>query len=98
VFRREDYVGGQSQVDQWHGGYLELQMRNAAMTKLVQASFVAIGRHLRDDYSQRAPAPLPRELKDLLSQLVAFDFAKQSNQQPVAVLQAEMVQALPRSS
>jgi hypothetical protein len=73
-------------------------MRNAAMTKLVQASFVAIGRHLRDDYSQRAPAPLPRELKDLLSQLVAFDFAKQSNQQPVAVPQAEMMQALPRSS
>ena len=55
------------------------------MTKLGKASFVAIGRHLRDDYSQRAMPPLPSELEDLVAQLVAFEFGKRSNERSVEI-------------
>jgi hypothetical protein len=95
LVRRWDYVGYQSQVVQWHGGYLELQMRNAAMTKLAKASFVAIGRQLRDDYSSRMAEPLPSEIKGLVAQLVTFEFSKRSNERLAEVLQPAIVQPGP---
>ena len=43
------------------------------MTTSLHAPLTAIARQLQDDYLPTARKPLPRELKNLLAQLVALD-------------------------
>ena len=68
------------------------------MTKPVKASFVAIGRQLRDSYSQSAALPLPAGLKDLVARLVVLESGTRSNQRSSEVLQPAILRAGPRLS
>jgi hypothetical protein len=42
----------------------------------MQASLTAIGHHLHADYSATVAKPLPRELRELVAQLVALESGK----------------------
>jgi hypothetical protein len=46
------------------------------MTMSTRAALIAIGRQLDTDYLPSLAKPLPRELEDLLAQLVAYEFRK----------------------
>jgi hypothetical protein len=53
------------------------------MTTSIRAALTAIGRQLDADYLPTLATPLPRELEDLLAQLVAYENRKrESNGQP----------------
>jgi hypothetical protein len=66
------------------------------MTALTNDTLNAIGRQLSDTYLPTVREPLPRELKDLLVQLVAFEMRKRgSSARPAEALQSVMGQLAP---
>ena len=59
------------------------------MTELTQASLTAIGCQLQAGCLSTLPKPLPRELRDLIAQLVAFEIGKRgSSDRSLEVLQS----------
>jgi hypothetical protein len=76
-------------------------VKGNTMTALTNDTLNAIGRQLSDAYLPTVREPLPRELKDLVAQLVAFEMRKRgSSARPVEALQRAMAQLAsdPRSS
>jgi hypothetical protein len=66
------------------------------MTALTNDTLSAIGRQLSDTYLPTVRKPLPRELKDLVAQLVAFEMRKRgSSARPAEALQSVMAQLAP---
>jgi hypothetical protein len=66
------------------------------MTVLTNDTLSAIGRQLSDTYLPTVREPLPRELKDLVAQLVAFEMRKRgSSARPAEALQFVMGQLGP---
>jgi hypothetical protein len=66
------------------------------MTALTNDTLSAIGRQLSDTYLPTVREPLPRELKDLVAQLVAFEMRKRgSSARPAEALQFAMAQLAP---
>jgi hypothetical protein len=66
------------------------------MTALTNDTLSAIGRQLSDTYLPTVREPLPRELKDLVAQLVAFEMRKRgSSARPAEALQCAMAQLTP---
>ena len=66
------------------------------MTAPMDDMLTAIGRQLNAAYSPTVLEPLPRELKDLTLQLVAFEMRKQpSNARPAQALQCVVAQLAP---
>jgi hypothetical protein len=66
------------------------------MTALTNDTLSAIGRQLSDTYLPTVREPLPRELKDLVAQLVAFEMRKRgSSARPAEALQFVMGQLGP---
>jgi hypothetical protein len=58
------------------------------MTTSMQASLIAIGRHLHDDFLPAVREPLPSELKDLVAELVALEAGMRgSTERSIEVLQ-----------
>jgi hypothetical protein len=67
------------------------------MTELMQASLTAIGCQLHADLPS-LPKPLPRELRDLIAQLVEFEIGKRgSTDRSLEVLQSAIADPGPRS-
>jgi hypothetical protein len=68
------------------------------MTKIVYASFTAIGSRLHNEYSPTLTEPLPSELQELVAQLVALESGKRKpNKQLVEALQPAIAQPGPHS-
>lgn len=68
------------------------------MTRIVYASFTAIGSRLHDEYSASLTEPLPSELQELVAQLVALESGKRkSNEQLVEALQPAIAQPGPHA-
>ena len=68
------------------------------MTELTQASLTAIGCQLHADYLPTLPKPLPRELRDLIAQLVEFEIGKRgSTDRSLEFLQSAIADPGPRS-
>jgi hypothetical protein len=68
------------------------------MTESTHALWTAIGRELHADYLPTLTKPLPRELEDLIAQLVAFEFGKRgSTERSVEVLQSSIAHPGPQS-
>jgi hypothetical protein len=66
------------------------------MTALTHDTLRAIGRQLSVAYLPTVREPLPRELKDLVLQLVAFEMRKRgSSARPTDALQCAMAQLTP---
>jgi hypothetical protein len=66
------------------------------MTALIDDTLSAIGHQLSVAYLLTVREPLPRELKDLVGQLVAFEMRKQgSSPRPAEALQFVMAQLAP---
>jgi hypothetical protein len=66
------------------------------MAALMDDTLNAIGRQLSVAYLPTVREPLPRELKDLVLQLVAFEMRKRgSSARPPEGLQSVMAQLLP---
>jgi hypothetical protein len=66
------------------------------MTALTNDTLSAIGRQLSDTYLPTVREPLPRELEDLVAQLVAFEMRKRgSTARPAEALQYAMAQLAP---
>ena len=66
------------------------------MTALIDDTLNAIGRQLSVAYLPTVQEPLPRELKQLVLQLVAFEMRKGgSSARPVEALQSVMEQLAP---
>jgi hypothetical protein len=66
------------------------------MTALMDDTLSAIGRQLSVAYLPIVQEPLPRELMDLLLQLVALEMRKRgSSARPVEALQSVMAQLAP---
>ena len=62
------------------------------MTESTHALWTAIGRELHADYLPTLTKPLPRELEDLIAQLVVFEFGKRgSTERSVEVLQTATI-------
>ena len=71
------------------------------MTALTNDTLNAIGRQLSDTYLPTVREPMPRELKDLVAQLVAFEMRKRGpSARPAEALQFVMAQLAtdPRST
>lgn len=67
------------------------------MTIPMHDTLTDIGRQLSVPYLPTVTEPLPRELKDLVIQLVAFEMRKRaSNSRPGEVLQFVMAQLAPQ--
>ena len=67
------------------------------MTTSIHASLTAIGRQLHDDFSQAMRKPLPRELRDLVAQLVALEAGMRgSTERSIEVLQPTNARQGPR--
>ena len=67
------------------------------MTIPMRASLTAIGRQLQDDYLPPSSMPLPRELEELVAQLVALDTRKQRwTERSAKVLQFPIACPAPR--
>ena len=67
------------------------------MTIPMRASLTAIGRQLQDDYLLPSSMPLPRELEELVAQLVALDTRKQRwTERSAKVLQFPIACPAPR--
>ena len=63
------------------------------MTTSMHASITAIGRQLHADYLPGLAKPLPRELKELVAQLVALEIGRRgSTERSVEVLQSAIAQ------
>jgi hypothetical protein len=68
------------------------------MTESTHALWTAIGRERHADYLPTLTKPLPRELEDLIAQLVAFEFGKRgSTERSVEVLQSSIAHPGPQS-
>ena len=68
-------------------------VKGNTMTALTNDTLNAIGRQLSDTYLPTVREPLPRELKDLVAQLVAFEMRKRgSSTRPAEALQCAMAQ------
>jgi len=66
------------------------------MTALMDDMLTAIGRQLSAVYSPTVLEPLPRELKDLTLQLVAFEMRRQrTSARPAQALQCVVAQLAP---
>jgi hypothetical protein len=66
------------------------------MAVLMDDTLSAIGRQLSIAYLPTVREPLPRELKDLVVQLVAFEMRKRgSSARPAEALQSVMAQVAP---
>ena len=66
------------------------------MTALTNDTLNAIGRQLSVAYLPTVREPLPRELKDLVAQLVAFEMRKRgSSARPAEALQCVVAQLAP---
>jgi hypothetical protein len=66
------------------------------MTALMDDTLSAIGRQLSVAYLPTVREPLPRELKDLVVQLVAFEMRKREpSARPAEALQFVMAQLAP---
>ena len=66
------------------------------MTALMDDTLSAIGHQLSVAYLPTVREPLPRELKDLVVQLVAFEMRKRgSSARPAKALQSVMAQLAP---
>jgi hypothetical protein len=66
------------------------------MSALAVDTLSAIGRQLAVTYLATVREPLPRELKELVAQLVAFEMRKQgSSARPAEALQSVMGQLAP---
>jgi hypothetical protein len=66
------------------------------MTALTNDTLNAIGRQLSDTYLPTVREPLPRELRNLVVQLVAFEMRKRgSSARPAEALQCAMAQLAP---
>jgi len=66
------------------------------MTAPIDDTLTAIGRQLSVAYLPTVREPLPRELKDLVGQLVAFEMHKRgSSARPPEALQFVMAQLAP---
>ena len=66
------------------------------MTALTNDTLNAIGRQLSVAYLPTVQEPLPRELRDLIAQLVAFEMRKRgSSARPADALQFAMAQLAP---
>jgi hypothetical protein len=71
-------------------------VKGNTVTALTNDTLNAIGRQLSDAYLPTVREPLPRELKDLVAQLVAFEMRKRgSSARPVEALQFVMAQLAP---
>ena len=69
------------------------------MTKPMDDTLTAIGRQLSVAYLPTVMEPLPRELNDLVAQLVAFEMRKrESSARPSETLQVVMAQLAPDPS
>ena len=69
------------------------------MTKPMDDTLTAIGRQLSVAYLPTVLEPLPRELNDLVAQLVAFEMRKrESSARPSETLQLVMAQLAPDPS
>jgi hypothetical protein len=67
------------------------------MTMSLHAPLTAIARQLQDDYLPIVRKPVPRELKDLLAQLVALEArGRESSRQHAEILLPAIVQRGPR--
>jgi hypothetical protein len=53
-----------------------MNLRENAMTISMQAALTAIGGQLDAEYLPTLARPLPRELEDLIAQLVAYEIRK----------------------
>jgi hypothetical protein len=68
------------------------------MTELMQASLAAIGCQLQTDHLPTSAKPLPRELRDLIAQLVAFEIDKRgATDRSLEALQSAIADPGPRS-
>jgi hypothetical protein len=94
---RYDYLCGQTWIVQqreWLSGACE---RENAMTESTHALSAAIDRELHADYLPTLTKPLPRELEDLIAQLVVFEFGKRgSTERSVEVLQSSIAHPGPQ--
>jgi hypothetical protein len=73
-------------------------MKGNTMTALTDDALSAIGRQLSFAYMPTVQEPLPRELKDLVLQLVAFEMRKRgSSAKSSEALQSVMAQLAPDS-
>jgi len=68
------------------------------MTESMHALLTAIGRELHADYLPTLTKPVPRELEDLIAQLVAFEIGKRgSTERSVEILQSSIAHPGPQS-
>ena len=75
--------------------WLSKPVKGNTMTALMDDTLSAIGRQLSDAYLPTVREPLPRELKDLVLQLVAFEMRKRgSSARSADGLQSVMAQLL----
>jgi hypothetical protein len=71
-------------------------VKGNTMTTLTDDTLSAVGRQLSVTYLPTVREPLPRELKDLVVQLVAFEMRKRgSSARPAEALQFAMAQVAP---
>jgi hypothetical protein len=71
-------------------------MKGNGMAALKRDTLTAIGRQLSVAYLPTVREPLPKELKDLVVQLVAFEASKRgSSARPMKALQLDMAQLTP---
>jgi len=71
-------------------------VKGNTMTKLMDDTLSAIGRQLSVAYLPTVREPLPKELKNLVLQLVAFEMRKRgSSAKPTHALQLVMAQLAP---
>ena len=69
--------------------WLSKPVKGYTLTALTNDTLNAIGRQLSVAYLPTVREPLPRELKDLVAQLVAFEMRKRgSSARPAEALQA----------
>lgn len=92
---RCDYLSGQTWiVQEWLSGAWE---RENAMTESTHALLTAIDRELHADHLPTLTKPLPRELEDLVAQLVVFEFGKRgSTERSVEVLHSSIAHPGPQ--
>ena len=77
-------------------GWLSKTVEGNTMTALTHDTLSAIGRQLSVAYIPTVRDPLPRELEDLVLQLVAFEMRKRgSSARPAEALQCAMAQLAP---
>ena len=68
------------------------------MTESMHALLTAIGREPHADYLPTLTEPLPRELEDLIAQLVAFEAGKRGpTERSVEILQSSIAHPGPQS-